>query len=198
MFGELWKILIESVKDLAAGEIVCVVDALDKCEQRARQRFLNELVDFYSKQEVRYDADIRLKFLVTSRPYQSIQSGLKQLSNTIGYIHFDADNNYDSISKDINKVIDYHLPCILGSKVNQDGQKQIVKHLKATKDRTYLWLSLILDVMETQVTSHGTKKKMRKLICELPSSVSAAYEQILSSSPDAGLAKAIFQIVLAA
>jgi hypothetical protein len=74
------------------------------------------------------------------------------------------------------------IPRILGSKVDQDGQKQIAKHLKTTKYRTYLWLSLILDVMETKVASHGTKKKMRNLVSELPSSVSAAHEQKLSSS----------------
>ena len=198
IFGELWKILVESAKDPAAEEIICVVDAFDECEQHARKRFLNELIDFYSKGEVRCDTNIRLKFLITSRPYQRIHSGLEQLSNTISYIHFDVDNNYDSISQDINQVIDYRLPRILGSEVDHDGQKQIANHLKATKNRTYLWLSLIFDVIETKMASYGTKKKMRNLISELPSSVSAAYEQILSRSPDAGLAKLIFQIVLAA
>lgn len=32
-FGELWRILIEAVKDGNAGEVVCLLDAVDECDE---------------------------------------------------------------------------------------------------------------------------------------------------------------------
>jgi hypothetical protein len=49
----------------------------------------------------------------------------------------------------------------------------------------------------TRTATYGTKKKIRTLISDLLSSVLAVYKQILSKSPDAQLARAILQIVLA-
>ncbi len=35
-FSELWDILVKSASDAEAGQIVCVLDALDECEENSR------------------------------------------------------------------------------------------------------------------------------------------------------------------
>lgn len=36
MFRELWDVLMECASDPEAGEIICVLDALDECNELAR------------------------------------------------------------------------------------------------------------------------------------------------------------------
>ena len=37
MFGELWSILMKVAKDPNAGEVICLIDALDECEEESRK-----------------------------------------------------------------------------------------------------------------------------------------------------------------
>ena len=37
-FGDLWAILLSVAKDKDAGEIVCILDAIDECEDHGRSR----------------------------------------------------------------------------------------------------------------------------------------------------------------
>ena len=67
-FGELWEILTKCAQDSEAGEIICILDALDECEKVSRSQLLEKLVDFSSHIETHKSSSRRLKFLVTSRP----------------------------------------------------------------------------------------------------------------------------------
>ena len=42
-FSELWEILIRCAQDSEAGDIICVLDALDECGQEARSQLLQKL-----------------------------------------------------------------------------------------------------------------------------------------------------------
>ena len=44
-FNELWKILIKCAESSDAGEIICVLDALDECEGTSREQITNKLVN---------------------------------------------------------------------------------------------------------------------------------------------------------
>lgn len=65
IFHELWSILLKVAADEQAGEVVCIIDALDKCEPGSRKMLIKVLVEFCQGQK---PSGIRLKFLVTSRP----------------------------------------------------------------------------------------------------------------------------------
>jgi len=198
MLGELWNILVETAKDPAAGEIVCVLDAFDECDQTARSRLTAKLVSFYSDGRLEENPDLRLKFLVTSRPYDSVESEFSELSKVATFIPFDADEKYSIISEEINLVIDYQLPRLVGRKIDAEGQSQIAKHLKASVQRTYLWLYLIFDVIKRKITSHGTAKKVQRLTSSLPSTVYDAYEEILKKSSEPEMAREVLHIIIAA
>jgi ankyrin repeat domain-containing protein 50 len=117
------------------------------------------LVSFYSGR-LKENPDLRLKFLVTSRPYDSVKSEFFKLSKVAIFISFRADEKYSIISEEINLVIDYKLPLLVGRKIDAEGQSQITKHLKAFVQRTYLWLYLIFEVIKKKISGHSTAKKV--------------------------------------
>ena len=69
-FSELWKILIEAAEDPEAGEIICILDALDECDEAARKPFMEKLVHFFSK-----EPDCQIPSPETQVPYH--QSSLR-------------------------------------------------------------------------------------------------------------------------
>ena len=196
MFGELWKILTDTVKDPASGEVICVIDALDECEKKDRQSLMDTLVHFYKDMDLTNKADVRLKFLVTSRSYDDIENDFYPLSNVINFVRFDGDDKSDQINREINLVIDHDVP-LIAHKLEPEDQQAVATHLKTMENRTYLWLYLISDVIKQKTSSHGTKRKIKALIDELPDSVNAAYEEILSRSSDRELAKKLLEIIVA-
>ncbi|KAJ5824655.1 hypothetical protein N7447_006995 [Penicillium robsamsonii] len=67
-FSELWRILVVCVADPEVGEIICVMDALDECEERSAHRIIETLEELYSTDQTL--AGSKLKFFITSHPLQ--------------------------------------------------------------------------------------------------------------------------------
>ena len=93
-FTELWKLLIKCAETLGAGEIICLVDALDECKD-ATKRLIDKLVEFYSQNKSSGSSLLRLKFLITSRPYYNLEKEFRKLSEIGTYIYFDGDDKSD-------------------------------------------------------------------------------------------------------
>jgi hypothetical protein len=199
MLSKLWAILVETAKDPASGEIICILDALDECHEDSRKSLMGMLVRFFSDPGLTQNPNIRLKFLITSRPYDDIESGFSRLQEGFHFIQFAGDDHSERISEEINLVIEHEVPRVL-RKLDSQIQKAIVEHLKRLEHRTYLWLYLILDVIQKEFIYYGTARKLQTVIDKLPSSVSKVYEAILGKTTATGReqARLIFQIILAA
>ena len=50
-FHKLWNILTKAMTDPRAGEVICVLDALDECEESGRYEIIRALNAFYSSSE---------------------------------------------------------------------------------------------------------------------------------------------------
>ncbi|KAI2617195.1 hypothetical protein GGR54DRAFT_218280 [Hypoxylon sp. NC1633] len=193
-FASLWEILTRVSSDKDAGEIVCILDALDECTENGRSQLVRSLEKLYTQEE---DKNV-LKFLLTSRPYGHIQRGFQLLEDRIPTIHLsgDAEIEVEMISKEIGLVIKAKMEETTSRlKLQEEEAKVILLELTSTKNRTYLWVSLIFDLInESDQTQIG---HLQSLIRKADS-VSKAYEKILNSSSCPEKAKKLLQIVVAA
>ena len=196
-FSELWEILVKSAEDSEAGEIICVLDALDECEKNARNQLIEKLVHFFSQGESCQNPSLKLKFLVTSRPYDDLEQNFQRLSGISTYVHFDGDDKSQKIGQEINLVIDARIPYITGD-FNDEDRKRISNRLKEMGNRTYLWLFLIIDIIEKSPSNFRRMSSIDSLLSDLPSEVSDAYEIILSRSKDEVKARILLQLIIAA
>lgn len=193
-FVDLWDILISVATNTKAGEIICVLDALDECAERDRKQLTQTLTTFYSG-----NLKKQLKFLVTSRPYDHIRRDFKELEDQLPTIHLGGEGEAEiqQISREIDLVIKKRVEDI--SKKNDlqpDECSYLQEQLTSVPNRTYLWVSLTLDVVENM--TGFTRGNIRQTIQSLPPTVDDAYDKILDRSPNQLKARRLLQIVTAA
>ncbi|KAI8630712.1 hypothetical protein F5Y19DRAFT_32450 [Xylariaceae sp. FL1651] len=196
-FSELWQILVECATSSDTKEIICVLDALDECEEISRQEIIRTLRGFYSHNKNLSSQSSKLKFLVTSRPYDDLERAFQKFPATVAYLRFDGDEKSKQIGQEIDLVIDAKVQDIAAGFTPDDRQK-ISKRLKSMENRTYLWLHLTFKIIEGRPTKYGRRSDVEKLLSDIPSEVFDAYESILSRSRDPLRAEMLLQIVLAA
>ncbi|KAJ5960476.1 uncharacterized protein N7479_007626 [Penicillium vulpinum] len=194
-FSELWRILIQCATSPETGEIVCLLDALDECKEYW-EPLIDNLREFYS-QSRDSSSPSKLKFLITSRPYDDLTASFGRFSDASTYLHFDGADNSVDISNDINLVIDAKVAEI-GRGFQESDRQTISKKLKSMENRTYLWLHLTFDIIKQRRSKYSRRSDVEALLSSLPSEIEDAYEKILDRSQDDFQAATLLQLVLSA
>ncbi|KAI2994347.1 hypothetical protein CBS147346_10545 [Aspergillus niger] len=140
-FSELWSILMSVSTDPKAAEIYCLLDALDECHDEDRSRLINAVNDFYANTH----KNSKLKFLITSRPYEHIRRGFSPLITESPTIHLSGDDGEEAeqISHEINLVIRKRVQDISKQRsLMKEECTMLIDRLTAVQNRTYLWTPL--------------------------------------------------------
>ncbi|KAI9747577.1 MAG: hypothetical protein M4579_007436, partial [Chaenotheca gracillima] len=166
-----YKKLLSAIKDgtqihqnvIQLGEVVCIVDALDECQEDDRNRLMKAISTYCST----HTSKGKIKFLVTRRPYRELDFDINPPTGRSTFIRFDGDDKSDLIANEINQVIEATIPHTI-PEVPQSVQNAIVEHLRDMQNRTHLWLHLIFDFIKKNIAGHGTKRKLRQLLEKIP------------------------------
>jgi len=196
IFPKLWSIFIAAATDPLAGDVICLLDALDECDEQEQQWLIKSLEDFCLHQRTLFSAS-RLKFLVTSRPYFEIRRGFDKILEASNNIELAGNDESASIKKEIDLVIKHQVARLaqenrLAKKVTYHLEKRLLE----TEHRTYLWLRLLWEIIRKKLT--GTIIEINELIDELPADIQDAYETLLQRCPQPLFARKVLQIVLVA
>ncbi|KAI0547961.1 hypothetical protein F4679DRAFT_341114 [Xylaria curta] len=194
-FFELWDILLACATSPNAGEIVCVLDALDECKGDERNIIINKLKDFFSETGQASQRTCKLKFLITSRPYDTIERSIGSFLNS-SCVRIDGDDHSAAVSEDIDRVIDARIPELM-SPLSGDDYRRISDRLKGMKNRTYLWLRLTFYIIEQSPSDYSRPCDVDTLLNDLPDEHSKAYEKILNQKNTRYTIK-LLQLILAA
>ncbi|KAK5177844.1 hypothetical protein LTR44_009609 [Exophiala sp. CCFEE 6388] len=173
----LWHILIAATTDEAIGDITCIFDALDECRESEQAELIHYLCSFYEKRQdcVRPG---RLKFLITSRPYESITRRFEPLSVNLPTMRLRGEEENDTLRGEIDLVVRKQVEG-LAKEFDLDIQTRnmIEQRLLAMEHRTYLWLHLAFEGILRKF--EYSLRPAEELIRTLPTSVEDAYEKIL-------------------
>ncbi|KAK7421464.1 hypothetical protein QQX98_002163 [Neonectria punicea] len=191
------QILIKCAVSSDSGETVCILDALDECNSGDRRQLIDQLKNFCFERNETSSSSSKLKFLITSRPYDDLEASFGRFSGAAAYLRFDGDDKSEEISQEINLGIDARMKDI-GRSFSDEDRGKICARLKEMEHRTYLWLHLTFDIIEQSPCEYGRRTDIENLLSELPSQVSAAYEKILGRSKNQTQTEMILRIVLAA
>ena len=195
----LWRIFQEVLDNTEARDTFCILDALDECREVDQARLITFILMFLNKRVESNGSKARVKFLITSRPYEDIEARFERGAESIPNIRLRGEDENETIREEIDLVIGVRMK-ELAKELNlrETFQKNLERQLLAMQHRTYLWLHLAIDDIR-----HMLKKSLRleqETIRDVPHSVDAAYEKILQRVDDDQKAdvKTIFSIVVAA
>ncbi|KAI1015958.1 hypothetical protein LB504_009200 [Fusarium proliferatum] len=194
-FVELWQILIKIADSNPATEIICLIDAVDECNEYERSQLFKALCELCGSKK-----SLNLKFLITSRPYREIGMGFKPLENlNLPVIHLSGESDAEmrKIVKEIDIAIRERVKTIaVQQTLTDDEQLILITQILSVRNRTYLWAHLTLDLIERQLDIR--KEKIIDITSHLPKSVNAAYESILCRTFSIEKATRMLHLILAA
>ena len=197
-FQSLWDLFFKASSDPDAGQIVCVLDGLDECEEDGRYLFLKQLRETYNNLSGRTPEELKLRFFITSRPYPEIDSHLFKFPKRYLFRIRDEDC-VKSINKDVDKVARKLIREMAHKKgFSSQLEKKILKQLLRNRQRTYLWIKLVCKRIDKQ--QHFDETDWLSSIERLPQTetVDECYESFLTHCEDSKKALAILTIVIGA
>jgi len=183
----LWDILVQAVADEECGEVICVVDALDECDERTVARLTSHFTKLLPQ-----TSDTLLRFLVTGRPCR-IE---KELGSCATMIQFQGEPEFRCITADVTRVINAGIKDLESRCQGPSWLGSVRELLKSSADGTFLWVSLILEIL--RVSMDNSREDFTTLVSTPPGDLSELYTIILRRSPDPNKARRLLHIVVAA
>ncbi|RBR24095.1 uncharacterized protein FIESC28_03094 [Fusarium coffeatum] len=192
----LWKVLRNVIRDPQAGPVTVVLDTLDECAESEFADLMRNVENQFRSN--RLDGRGKLKYLLTSRPYNQILSKFRVLLDAFPNIHIPGEEESETISQEANHVIKYRINQLATEKRLRDETKNhLEKKLQETTHRTYLWVHLVFDYLQKH-DFKKTGKGIESAVATLPTSINEAYEQILNKANKDPMVPKVLSIVLAA
>ncbi|PWW77153.1 hypothetical protein C7212DRAFT_315120 [Tuber magnatum] len=185
----LWSILVKAVSEGGCEDVICVVDALDECEEVTRAPLLGHLASLSESQ----NPDVRLKLLVTSRPYHSIEREFGPRTMTI---RLKGEDETDSVTADVTRVIDEGINNLEEYWRRPGGLGYLRDLLISSADRTFIWVSLVLDILKD--SEDDSPEEFTNIVSTAANGLAELYTKILDKSKHPDKARRILTIVVAA
>ncbi|KAF4211483.1 hypothetical protein CNMCM8980_002009 [Aspergillus fumigatiaffinis] len=194
-FNSLWDILVSVARSQYCVDIVCLLDAVDESDENGRDQLIKALCN------LQYTAEnFRLKFLVTSRPYSHVLRIFQCFNvSSIPVLHLSGEGEFEtnSISQEIKHFTLANVEEISkGMELTGDEKKLLLERLVRVPNRTYLWVSLILDLVESEECIE--KAGIDKATSCLPKTLEEAYGRILTKVRDTVKARKLLHIIVSA
>ncbi|KAI8179695.1 hypothetical protein K4K52_002188 [Colletotrichum sp. SAR 10_76] len=189
----LWNSLCEASDSLPNKQIIIIIDALDECSEHSRNRLIDLLVSTFPQMIGSRKLLGRLKIIVTSRPWPSIESRFRYLS----CVRLRGENETSSLSKDIETMVKAKVSKLkVEGTITPEACTILETSLAQGADRTFLWASLVL---ETISKLPSRKLSVVKSTLEVtPASLDQLYETALQGVEDRVATTKMLQIILAA
>ena len=142
--------------------ISIIIDAINECEEITRDRLLTEVMLCQPRPP-------RIKFLVTSRP----QFGHQYTSNIL-----QIDSALENVDRDLRLVIRSKVEGIVRrTRCGPDIRAYIANALYSRADRTFLWVHLVLAILEVELRASQARFKL--IVDQLPKTLAETYERFL-------------------
>jgi hypothetical protein len=138
-FEELWRTFTSAAADLSTGNVVCILDTLDKYQEADRNKLINYLEVFYTRSVDTPKQGSSLKFLVTSCAYSGIECGFSKLIQNIPTIRLAGEDESGKISNEIGIIIEVKAKEIAEIyKLSDDLRLSLQRRLFQILNRMYL------------------------------------------------------------
>lgn len=178
-FHALWNIFEAIATDTRSGPLSIIVDAIDECEEKSRNKFLEHVVEMTGKLKSKaYSTIHSIKFLITSRPYLATSGGFHHSSQSL----LQLQERPAEIMHDVRLVIREKIDGIVQSTHCKPGTRTFLEEsLDARADQTFLWVALVLEDLEKSILT--SQNDFQQIVEEIPADLDSMYERFIRKIP---------------
>ena len=174
--GLLWRICTACFDDPILENAVFVLDALDECAAPDCEHLLTWITQYH---ENRPAGLTQVKFFFTSRPEIRIAD---ILDTSAIRIRLEIHDDTDWLSKDIEVFIAVAIDTLPAMREWSSERKEHIRHrLVQNADRTFLWVSLVLQKLTTEAML--SENAFTTMLSAIPDRLEGIYHNILMSIP---------------
>lgn len=174
-FEKLWKIFSFAADTAQCQTIYIVIDALDECEERSRDKLLHRIAETLQEwNESEQILERRVKFIITSQPHlipiwNAISRSSKQHRLKI------EDRPQDMVD-DVARVIEKRVNDLVARRfcTTQEGD-HLKSSLRHHAENSFLWVNIILDDIEKGIEYSRTS--LERVLRDPPKDLKAAYSR---------------------
>ncbi|EPE26177.1 alpha/beta-Hydrolase [Glarea lozoyensis ATCC 20868] len=189
-FVALWEVFEDCIRDERISKTVCIIDALDECEEMTRSLFVEQLSRLFANNQ---GQNFRFKLIATSRPDNVVKFAFGMIPN----IRIRGEDTVGNLNKDIQLFVQASVEDIVArSHFSPDLLADLQEKLIKGSDFTFLWTSLVIQLLK-QGSVHGMSRMDLAGILRT-NDIDDIYEQLLSSRRHPLKARKILYIVIAA
>ena len=189
----LRRVLRQACQDTTARPIVCIFDALDECQRKDHEVFIQMLSEWQRNLP-------RVKLLMTSRPFGNLGS-LVSIANGIEAVRIQGENHNAELLKEVDVVVNSEInEWVTSTMLAPNEVDELRASLSRLNQRTYLWWQLAKkDVRELcHVRTDIDSSTLSLLISRIPKNVDTAYRRMIMNIPKLAMqtARQLFSIML--
>ncbi|KAL9489241.1 hypothetical protein ACSS6W_001518 [Trichoderma asperelloides] len=185
-----WYILCELFEKITQHPTlphpVCVVDALDECEQEHGCKQLLRLI---------IKTSCHVKWLISSRNMTGIERELQAIDSS-RRLSLELKENAEYVTKSVDLYIGDSIQNIMALKGDEELQIRASDTLKGKANGTFLWVALVVE--QLRETKH---RNVKKVLEEMPEGLENLYNLILqrlAKQEDKDVYQTLFSTVTAA
>ncbi|KAK1989533.1 hypothetical protein LZ30DRAFT_576096 [Colletotrichum cereale] len=207
---KLWAAFSASVQHAAARPTICVLDGIDECEPGPRGLLLRCISGHFASQDRSPETQnpSNLRVLITSRPENQIKVLLDRRprpissrvpgapSETYDTIRLRGEDETGAISHDVSKVIKARIDDLIDRGFPVALLENLQLELIKRADRTFLWVSLVLGLLEEKVEGGASRRELDDIL--RTRDIYNIYAELLASRPDLPKARKMLNLILAA
>jgi hypothetical protein len=195
---ELWSFLLAAAAD-THRELVCVLDAVDECAPAGRRQIVSDLAVAF-KSGVK-STSTKLKFVVTSRPYQDENHPYTDLvgSNTIRHLAGED----AKVQSDVQSIIRFKAAELAKKyRLTEKTMDVLVEAISSQnlQTRSFMAVRMAFDLLDShELMYEGVEEDIiRAVLADIPHTLGDQFDKMLDRSSNKEHARRLFCVILAA
>ena len=177
-FDALWNLFVQITRAERGLSITIIIDAIDECDKNTQLLLISRISAYIGSSDM-----TSVKFFITSRPGADADAALEVNVSSKQLIQLRLEETEDQISRDIKLVVHYRLELLVKRGACKPAVRDVIEQMLIAKaDHTFLWIKLVLPLLEERRLLFSTDVKM--IAAQLPSDLVSTYSHLLSSIPE--------------
>lgn len=195
---EMWTILQAAATE-THREFICVLDAADECAPAGRRQLVSDLaVAFECRTRT---ATVKLKFVVTSRPYQDENHPYTNLIASNTTRHLAGENA--RVQSDIQSIIRFKAEELAKKhRLTQNTLYILIEAISSQNlhTRSFMAVRMAFELLDSHdLMREGAEEDIiRAILADIPQTLGDQFDKMLNKSPNKEHARRLFCVILAA